>query len=61
MTLTPEEFDKLLIRDDEEPLPPTERRPDLAKAWAEHMNDVREIDVCPECNRLRKSLTGTSG
>jgi hypothetical protein len=27
---------------DEEPEPETERRPDLAKAWAERMNDVVE-------------------
>ncbi len=35
----------------EEDEPPTDRRPDLTKAWADHMNDVIEVKVCPACNR----------
>lgn len=58
MTLTPEEFDRLLLPE-EEGAPDTERRPDLAEAWARRMNDAP--DLCPTCNRRLKVLTATSG
>lgn len=54
MTLTIEDLDRLLAPEEE--LPPTERRPDLTKAWAAHMNDVIEVN-----NRPSKPLTVTSG
>lgn len=47
MKLTAEEFDELLVPDDEAP-PETERRPDLVEKWVKRMNFVRE--VCPACN-----------
>lgn len=49
MTLTPEEIDRFLTLGKDEEVPATERRPDLAQAWAQRMNDVPE--VCPHCNK----------
>lgn len=50
MKLTPEDIDRLLFIDvDEDEGPETERRPDLAAAWARRMNSVPE--VCPYCNK----------